>query len=388
MIVTFAVEDGPVIVRRVASVTSDVVTLRIEQGGGEHLLTATWRGDHFDLRPGALITDALRPQLPRVVRTPERLVVGPALSLKKLETSFINAVSADAASVVVSGWSSVGEFDGDLQRVDRYSGAVTPLRPRDRKLSHLRLGMNGRRAFVVQHSEERRGGELACTVDVLDLVSGGSTRLPDKVVPATEPTFILISDDGDRTAVAGIRSSISILDATLHLIDTVPCERSDALSLRGRYLARFDGGGSRTIAVFDCRTRRWSSPLEAPSGTQWITVSPDGKLVFCGGTSNCVLDVATGTMVMALQLEDVNPSDAVFSPDSQWLLVSGGSVCLVDLSRPETWRVLRDAPLEGEREYNACFTPDGRHDRVSRPLTRLTARNACAGARWQTSADR
>ncbi|HEX6580589.1 MAG TPA: WD40 repeat domain-containing protein [Actinomycetota bacterium] len=113
---------------------------------------------------------------------------------------------------------------------------------------------------------------------------------------------------------------------------------------------------SERIHVLDPQTGETLATFEAPAFVQWLSYSPDGRLLQAemDGGLVAVWDLRTERMVWSRKVDDQTPLGGEFSADGRYLILGSesGKIHLLD---PRTGRPLRD-PLLAHDAYLASIT--------------------------------
>jgi WD40 repeat protein len=135
--------------------------------------------------------------------------------------------------------------------------------------------------------------------------------------------------------------------------------RGLAFAPGGRYFAAFNSESNR-VFVFDQTLTNRLAALPAPTGADRLALSPDGRWLTVGTSSNYVVrlwDVAGEKLLPSLPGGD--PPHSAFSGDGRWLAVSGNRFSLLQTG---TWKPAPPLPFGGQRPIlgAAAFSPDSR----------------------------
>jgi YVTN family beta-propeller protein len=119
------------------------------------------------------------------------------------------------------------------------------------------------------------------------------------------------------------------------------------------------------VSVIDLKTNKMIGRIPAPTGTQGIAASPDGKRVVAvefGAPSLIVIDTATDTVVDRVILEG-NPRASFkprYSPDGTRILVCNLSQAVVNVLDAANLHGRQQVLTVGKDPMGFAFAPDGR----------------------------
>lgn len=223
-----------------------------------------------------------------------------------------------------------------------------PARPHD-----FALSADHKRAYVTIYGDGIYGNNPHPGHQIV-VIDTASHQLVDTidVAPYKAPHGIQIDSSGDLLVACDLDRKILVIDPTTHKIlktmDAIGTDHWIALAPDGKKVYTSNKNDRDFSTVVSTKTGEPVGKIPSPSGTEGVSVSPDGKLVAVLSFSKpsfAIVETKTDTIRAQVPLDHQTEGafKPVFSPDGKWLIV------LSDIS--DSMNVLRANDLTGPQTY-------------------------------------